>query len=94
MIFIQIANYRLWWRDGSIGKDPDFAPLRLKLLANPKLLADVMKSYPGAEDLNTRDCALDWSQLFGSTKWKLDMPSSADCRFTSTRQSELLDSSS
>ena len=26
-----------------------------------------MKSYPGLEDLNTRDCALEGSELFGST---------------------------
>ena len=41
--------------------------LKLKVAAkcgNPKLLADVMKSYPGLEDLNTTDCALEGSEFF------------------------------
>jgi hypothetical protein len=33
-----------------------------------------MKPYPGLEDLNTRDCALEGSELFGTTKRKLDLP--------------------
>jgi hypothetical protein len=80
--FMQIANYRSWLRGGFTGKGPDFASLKLKVAArcgDPKLLADAMKSYPGVEDLNTRDCALEGSELFGSTKRKLDMPPDADC---------------
>ena len=75
--FMQIANYRSWLRGGSTGKGIDFASLKLKAVARcgyPKLLADAMKSYAGAEDLNTKDCALEGSQLFGSIKQKLDMP--------------------
>ena len=40
-----------------------------------------MKSYPGAEDVNTKDCALEGSELFDSTKHKLNLPSGADCDF-------------
>lgn len=29
-----------------------------------------MKSYPGAKGLNIKDCALEGTKLFGSTKWK------------------------
>ena len=59
-----------------------FCILELKVAArcgHPKLLADAMKSYPGLQDLNTRDCALEGFELFGSTKWKLDLLSSEDC---------------
>ena len=60
----------------------DFVSLKLKVVArcgDPKLLPDVMKSYPGFEDLNTRDCALEGFKLFRSTKRKLDLPPSMDC---------------
>jgi hypothetical protein len=79
--FMQIANYRSWLRGGSTGKGLDSASLKLKAVArcgDPKLLADAMKSYLGAEDLNRRDCALEGSELFGSTKQKLDLPPGAD----------------
>ena len=69
-------------RGGSTGKGPDFPSFKLKVVAicgDLKLLADAMKSYPGLEDLNTRDCALEGSELFGSTKRKLDMPPGVDC---------------
>jgi hypothetical protein len=38
-----------------------------------------MKSYPGLEYLNTKDCTLEGSELFGSTKRKLDLPPGVDC---------------
>ena len=80
--FMQVANYRPWLKVGSTGKGFDSASLKLKVIVmcvDPKLLADVMKSYPGLEDLNTRDCALEGSELFGSTKQKLDQPPGVDC---------------
>jgi hypothetical protein len=80
--FMQIANYRSWLRGGSTGKGPDSVSLKSKAVArwaDPKLLADAMKSYPGLEYLNTRDCALEGSELFGSTKRKFDIPPGAGC---------------
>ena len=80
--FMHITNYRSWLRGGSTGKGPDFASFKLKATAicgDPKLLADAIKSYLGLEDLNTRDCALEGFELFGSTKRKLDMPPNVDC---------------
>jgi hypothetical protein len=56
-------------RGDSTGKGPDFASLKLKVAArcrDPKLLVDTMKSSPGLETLNNRDCALEGSELFGS----------------------------
>ena len=38
-----------------------------------------MKSYARAEDVNTRDCVLEGSELFGSTKRKLNLPLGVDC---------------
>ena len=43
------------------------------------MLADARKSYPGAEGVNTRDCTLEGSELFGSIKQKLNLPPSTDC---------------
>ena len=75
--FMQITNYRSWLKGGSSGKGPNQASLKLKAAAHtgdPKLLAKAMRSYPRAKGLNTRDCALEGSELFGSTKRKLDLP--------------------
>ena len=41
--------------------------------------ADAMKSYPELEARNTRDCALEGSESFGSTKRKLDLPPGVGC---------------
>ena len=38
-----------------------------------------MKSYVGLEDLNTMDCVLEGSELFGTTKQKLDLPPDVNC---------------
>ena len=38
-----------------------------------------MKSYRGAEGANTKDCALEGSELFISTKQKLNLPPGVDC---------------
>jgi hypothetical protein len=75
--FMQIANYLSWLKGGSSRKGPDQTSLKLKAAAHisdPKLLAEAMRSYPGAEDLNTRNCALEGFELFGSTKRKLNLP--------------------
>lgn len=56
-----------------MGKAPDSTSLKLKTVAkygDPRLLANAMKSYPWVEDVNTRDCALEGFELFGSTKQK------------------------
>ena len=53
--------------------------LQIKIVVrcgDPKILADAMKHFPRSEYLNTRNCALEGSEVFGSTKWKLDLPPS------------------
>jgi hypothetical protein len=78
-VFMQIANYRAWLKGGSHGKGPNSASLKLNAAAkcrDPKKLVDAMKCFPGAEDVNT---TLEGSELFGSTKRKLNMPPGVDC---------------
>ena len=67
---------------GSDGIGLDLASLKLKVATrcgDSKMLADAMKSYPGAEDVKTRDCALEESKFFGATKRKVNLPPGADC---------------
>ena len=78
MHFMHITKFGSWLRGGYTGKWSNSASLKLKVDArcgDPKLLVDAMKSYPGLEALDTRDCALEGSELFGSTKRKLDLAS-------------------
>jgi hypothetical protein len=56
----------------------DLASLEFKIVArrgDPKLLAKAIKSCLGVEYVNTRDCALEGSELFGLTKQKQDFGS-------------------
>ena len=58
------------------GKGPDSASLKLKATArcgDPKMLVDAMKSYLGVEGTKTKDCALEGSELFRSTKQKINV---------------------
>ena len=80
--FMQIANYSAWLIGGSNGKGFDSVSLKLKtatMCEDPKMLIDTMKSYPGAEDVNTRDSALEGSELCGSTKRKVNLLPGVDC---------------
>ena len=79
-VFMQI--FRTWLKGGSVGKGLDSTFLKLKADASygdPKMLADAMKFYTGVEDVSIRDCALEGSELFGSTKHKFNLPPGADC---------------
>lgn len=38
------------------------------------ILADAMRSYPNVRHMNTKTCALEGSELFGSTKRTLNLP--------------------
>ena len=67
---------------GSLQKGPCQMSLKAKVVAqcdNSKLLATTMKSYPNAEELNTRDYALEEFELFGSTNCKFDLPLGFHC---------------
>ena len=50
--------------------------MKLKVAAHtgdPKLLVEAMRLYPRQEDLHTRNCAMEGSELFGSMKRKVDL---------------------
>lgn len=75
--FMQITSYRSWLKGGKGGKGPDRAELRLRHAqrsGDPKLIAEAVNSYPGAEDLLTKKGGLEGAEIFGSTKRKLDLP--------------------
>ena len=79
---MQITNYQAWLKGGSDCKGPDSASLKLKaavICGDLKMFVDAIKFYPKAEDVNTRDCALEGSELFGFTKRKFNLPLTADC---------------
>ena len=66
--FMQVANYTSWLNKGCNGKGPNFTSLKLKVATrsgDPNILKDATEIFLGAEDLNTRDCALDCSKLLG-----------------------------
>lgn len=76
-VFMQIANYRLRLKGGSLGKGHDHMSLELKAIAHigdPTLLVEAMSSTPRADDLNIGKNVLEGCELFGSTKRKLDWP--------------------
>ena len=71
--FMHIATHWAWLKGGSDGKGLDSMSLKLKAATtceDPKILGDAMKSYLMAKNINTRDCTLEGSELFGSTKRK------------------------
>lgn len=80
--FMQIANYKSWLKGSSTGRNLDSTSLKLKVTAHcgdPKLLADATKSNPWVEVINTRECVWEGSELFDSTKRKLNLPPGANC---------------
>lgn len=59
-----MQNYRAWLIRGCSGKNPYSTYMKLRVAAKGedlKPLANAMKSYPGAHDLRTLDCALEGS---------------------------------
>ena len=66
----------------STSKGHDSTSLELKATAkceDPRPMEKAMKSYLGVEALHIKDYALEGTKLFGSTKWKLDLPPGAKC---------------
>ena len=75
--FIQTTNYRTYLKGGRLGKDPDKAKLTLRAAQrseDAEVIAKVLSSFPGAEDLITKPHGLEGAEIFGSSKRKLDLP--------------------
>ena len=73
--FMQITKYNLWMKSGSLGKGLDHVPLKLKVAMHPnnlRFLAQAMR-LPRARGSHTKNCALERSELFGSTKKKVGL---------------------
>ena len=74
--FMQITNYRTYLKGGRSGKGPDKAELRLRAARRSRdaeVIAKVLSSFPGAEDLITKPRGLEGAKIFGSSKRKLDL---------------------
>lgn len=55
--FMQITNYCTWLKGGSTRKELDEASLKVKAtthIGDPKLIAEAIKVFPRAKDLNER----------------------------------------
>ena len=75
--FIQTTNYRTYLKGSRSGKGPDKAELRLRAAqrsGDAEVIAKVLSSFPGAEDLITKPYGLEGAEIFGSSKRKLDLP--------------------
>ena len=62
---------------GRSGKGPDKAELRLRAAQKSRdaeVIAKVLSSFPGAQDLMTKPRGLEGAEIFGSSKRKLDLP--------------------
>ena len=60
--FMQTTNYRTYLKGGRSGKGPDKAELRLwatQRSGDAEVIAKVLSSFPGAEDLITKPRGLD-----------------------------------
>lgn len=82
LTFMQIANYRSWLKGRSNSKGHDSSSLKLKAIAkceHERPMAEATKFYPRAKGRNTKDCALEDTKLFGSTKQRLGLPLGAKC---------------
>ena len=74
--FMQTTNYRTYLKGGRLEKDPDKAELRLRATqrsGDAEVIAKVLSSFLGAEDLITKPRGLDGTEIFGSSKRKLDL---------------------
>ena len=75
--FMQTTNYRTYLKGGKSGKGPDKAELRLwaaQKSGDAEVIAKVLSSFPGAQDLITKPRGLEGTEIFGSSKRKLDLP--------------------
>ena len=75
--FMQTTNCRTYLKGGRSGKGLDKAELKLQTTQksrDAKVIAKVLSSFPGAEDLITKPRGLEGTEIFGSSKRKLDLP--------------------
>jgi len=75
--WMQMTNYRAFLRGHTSRFGPSKGELKLRAArqsGDPKKLAEALNSLPRAEGLKSRVPHLEGEEIFGSTKWKLDIP--------------------
>jgi hypothetical protein len=74
---MQMTNYRAYLKGKSSGTGPSRQELKLNATrrsGDPKKIAKVLSQFPGVEVATTQFPHLESEEIFGSTKWKLDLP--------------------
>ena len=69
--FMQTTNYRTYLKGDRSGKDPNKAKLRLRAAqksGDAEMIAKVLSSFPGAEDLITKPLGLEGTDIFDPQK--------------------------
>ena len=72
-----MTNYRAYLKGYASGSRPSKEELRLRAVrrsGDPKKIAEVLNTLPGAEGVETRIPHLEGEETFGRTKRKLDVP--------------------
>jgi hypothetical protein len=72
-----MTNYRAYLRGHTSGSGPSKGELKLRAArrsGDPKKMAEVLNTLPGAIGIGTRVPHLEGEEIFGSTKRKLDVP--------------------
>ena len=79
--FMQMVRYYQFLKGEHAGTGPGKEELLLRVAqrcthrtGNPKVLADAISNIQGVQDFVTREPHLKGEEVFGSQKWKADMP--------------------
>ena len=79
--FMQMVRYYQFLKGKNAGTGPGKEELLLRVAqrsthctGNPKVLADAISNIRGVQDFVTREPYLKGEEVFGSQKWKADMP--------------------
>jgi hypothetical protein len=73
--------YRAYFKGKSSGTGPSRQELKLRMArrsGNPKKIVEALSQLPRVEVSTTQIPHLEGKEIFGSTKWKLDLPPSDD----------------
>jgi hypothetical protein len=76
-----MTNSRAYFKGSSSRNDLSKQELKLRAArhsGDPKKIAEALSQLPGVEVATTRIPHLEGEEIFGSTKWKLDLPPGDD----------------
>jgi hypothetical protein len=78
---MQMTNYRAYLKGKASGTSASKQELKLRAArrnGDPKKIEEALSQLPGVEVATTRIPHLEGEEIFGSTKWKLDLPPGDD----------------